>query len=117
MFELQIQEVGHLVRLIFTGEFDHGQVAEADKALRSLEAKRPRVVVIDLSQLTFIDSAGVRFILQADMRARRHGRRFALMQGPETVHRVFHISGIDRRLEFADKVFPPPRYEAVANDS
>jgi anti-anti-sigma factor len=50
--------------------------------------------------LEFMDSSGLRLVVLADMRARETGRRFALVRGPETVHRVFEITRMSERLDF-----------------
>jgi hypothetical protein len=39
-------------------------------------------------------------VVLADMRAREAGRRFVLVQGAETVHRVFESTRMSERLEF-----------------
>ena len=57
-------------------------------------------VVLDLRGLEFMDSSGLRLVVLADMRAREAGRRFALVTGPETVHRVFEITRMSERLDF-----------------
>ena len=59
-------------------------------------------VVLDLRGLEFIDSSGLRLVVLADMQAREAGRRFALVRGPETVHRVFEITRMSERLDFVD---------------
>ncbi len=59
-------------------------------------------VVIDLSALSFLDSTGLRTIVTADQRARKTGRRLAIVKGPETVHRVFTITRLDERLDMVD---------------
>ena len=57
-------------------------------------------VVLDLRQLEFMDSSGLRLVVLADMRAREAGRRFVLVKGADTVHRVFEITRMSERLEF-----------------
>jgi anti-anti-sigma factor len=57
-------------------------------------------VVLDLRGLEFMDSSGLRLVVLADMRARETGRRFVLVRGPETVHRVFEITRMSERLDF-----------------
>ena len=46
-----------------------------------------------------MDSTGLRVMVSADARARDGSRRFVVVQGPETVHRVFRITGLDEHLE------------------
>jgi anti-anti-sigma factor len=45
-------------------------------------------VVLDLRQVTFIDSAGVQVIINANVRASAAGRRLVLVRGPSQVDRV-----------------------------
>jgi anti-anti-sigma factor len=49
-----------------------------------------------------MDSSGLRLVVLADMRAREAGRRFALVRGKETVHRVFEITRMSDRLDFVE---------------
>ena len=58
--------------------------------------------MLDLRGLEFMDSSGLRLVVMADMRAREAGRRFALVRGGDTVHRVFEITRMSERLEFVN---------------
>ena len=63
---------------------------------------KPDLLVLDLQRLTFIDSSGLRFILESDLRARKESRRVAIVPGPEQVHRIFLIALLDMRLDFIE---------------
>jgi anti-sigma B factor antagonist len=93
---------GSTVALSLTGELDISSAAEVEKALLEAEGERPKVLVVDLRPLSFIDSTGLRLILSADARARRDARRLVVVPGPERVHRVFLVTLLDKRLEFID---------------
>jgi anti-sigma B factor antagonist len=84
-----------------TGELDLSGAAVLETELERLEAE-PEVgtVVLDMRGLEFMDSSGLRLVVLADMRAREAGRRFALVRGAETVHRVFEITRMSERLDF-----------------
>ncbi|MFN2545445.1 MAG: STAS domain-containing protein [Actinomycetota bacterium] len=90
------------VVISFEGELDISRAEEVERELERVEADRPSVVVFDLRGLDFLDSTGLRLLLSADSRARRDGRRIVIVPGPEKVHRVFRITLLDRRLEFAE---------------
>ena len=90
------------VTVAFRGELDISRAEEVERELERIEAEGPQLVVFDLRGLDFLDSTGLRLILGADSRARREGRRVVIVPGPEKVHRVFRITLLDRRLEFAD---------------
>jgi anti-anti-sigma factor len=57
-------------------------------------------IVIDLSQLEFMDSSGLRAVVLADQRLRGQGVRFALVPGGEPVHRVFELTRMTDRLSW-----------------
>lgn len=84
------------------GELDLLGVEEAEKEIAPIEAERPPLLVLDLRELEFIDSSGLRFVMTADARARSEGRSLAVVPGTEQVRRVLHTSGLDGRLELLE---------------
>jgi anti-sigma B factor antagonist len=86
-----------------TGELDLSGATILETELDRL-AEDPELgaVVLDLRGLEFMDSSGLRLVVLADMRAREAGRRFALIRGGDTVHRVFEITRMSERLDFVD---------------
>jgi anti-anti-sigma regulatory factor len=52
--------------------------------------------------VTFIDSAGLRLVLETSRRA----APFRVVRGPREVRRVFGLVGLDERLDMLDE--PPP---------
>src|SRR5829696_7557529 len=83
------------------GELDLATVDKLGNALHSLAGTK-RAVTLDLRELRFIDSSGLRLILQIDAMARQDGFNFALVRGPETVQRIFAITGMEDHLVFVD---------------
>lgn len=86
--------------LAVRGELDIAGVEGFETALAQAESEQPPVLVIDLREVTFLDSSGLRTLLSADRRAKTDGRRLVLVPGPEAVHRVFEVALLDRRLTF-----------------
>jgi anti-sigma B factor antagonist len=84
-----------------TGELDLSGATILEAELERVQ-EDPELagVVLDLRGLEFMDSSGLRLVVLADMRAREAGRRFVLVRGPETVHRVFEITRMSERLDF-----------------
>ena len=91
---------GDSVRVSLRGELDLSTAESAEQAVRTAENGRPRRLVLDLSGLTFMDSTGLRLILQADRRWRSNGRGLRLVPGPPAIQRVFTITGTENRLAF-----------------
>ena len=90
------------VRLSLAGEFDLSNASQVEEALEEVERERPALLILDLRELTFMDSTGLRVMVSADARARDDSRRLAVVQGPEPVHRVFRITGLDDHLEMVE---------------
>ncbi len=84
------------------GELDISNASRLEEDLRRLEADAPRLLVLDLSRLEFMDSTGLRLLIGADSRARQGGRRFVLIRGNEMVQRVLRVTGLDERLDIVD---------------
>jgi anti-anti-sigma factor len=59
-------------------------------------------MVLDLQQLTFMDSTGLRLLITADMRARQEERRLVIIQGNEMVQRVMRLTRLDERLDIVE---------------
>lgn len=55
-------------------------------------------VVLDLSSCTFIDSSGLRMILELESQSRRHGYTFAVLPGAGQVEHVLQLSGVGRAV-------------------
>jgi anti-anti-sigma factor len=92
---------GTVAVIVATGELDISGAAVLEAELDRLAAEPGLgTVVLDMRSLEFMDSSGLRLVVLADMRAREAGRRFALVRGSETVHRVFEITRMAERLDF-----------------
>lgn len=81
------------VRLILAGELDMSRRETALAAIRAAEALEPPLLVLDLTGLEFIDSAGVGLLLELEGRARVHGRTVRIVAG-RVVAKVLDVAGI-----------------------
>lgn len=99
---VEVTEDGPSVAVTLIGELDISEASGVQETLLGIERRRPPLLVLDLRQLSFLDSSGLRLILEADLRAREEGRRLSVVRGPDAVHRVFSISLLDKRLDFVD---------------
>ena len=104
ILEVDTHEREGLVQLSLRGELDLSTAERVEEELRRVEEAGSELVVLDLSGLSFLDSTGLRLMVTADQRARKSGRRLAIVKGPETVHRVFTITHLDERLQMVDDV-------------
>jgi anti-anti-sigma factor len=96
------QREGDVHVIALAGELDLATADEVEQEIVRVEATDADSIVVDLSDLRFMDSTGVRILLSADARSRADGSRLALLRGPAAVQRVFELSGISDLLPFAD---------------
>ena len=103
VIDVDVQIDDGLVTVALTGELDISNAQRVEQELQRIEDEDGTgPIVLDLRKLVFLDSTGLRLVVAADARAKERGRRFALVAGPEAVHRVFTITYVDRRLDFVE---------------
>jgi anti-sigma B factor antagonist len=83
------------------GELDLATAPELERTLEKPPVQA-RLVVLDLRELSFIDSSGVHAIVNASSRARQAGRRLVVLRGPPQVDRLFALTGSSGELEISD---------------
>lgn len=84
------------------GELDLTSAPELERELQAAESSQPERLVIDLSGVEFMDSTGLRTLLQARERALSQGHELALRRGPRQVQRVLELTRTDEVFEFEE---------------
>lgn len=97
-FSISRHRQGEAGILVPVGEIDLVTVHEVRSALRDAAAETPRLV-LDLRQVTFMDSSGLRLLVEAQQLAEQDGFAFAVVRGPASLERLFEVTGLDSRLE------------------
>jgi anti-anti-sigma factor len=101
--DFESREEGQLAVLVLRGELDITAIPAIEPELERLaDEESIQVVALDMRELEFLDSSGLRLVVMAEQRLRAAGRRLALVRGPESVQRVFEITRMTDRLEFFD---------------
>jgi anti-sigma B factor antagonist len=93
---------GDVHTIAVAGELDVAGAGRVEQELRRVESTDVVSIVVDLSGLTFVESTGVRLLIEAQARSRADSGRLMLLRGPEDVQRVFELCGVEDRLPFAD---------------
>ena len=57
-------------------------------------------MTLDLSGLRFMDTSGLRLVLETAEAARRDGFRFDVLPGRESVQRLFEVAGVTDLVPF-----------------
>lgn len=87
VFEVVLDE--HDVCVV-RGELDEATGAELDRLLSG----RPDVTLIDLGEVSFVDSAGLRALLLASQRLAADGRALVIRRSSGAVRRVMRLAGV-----------------------
>jgi anti-sigma B factor antagonist len=77
------------------GEVDLATVKELERALLEARESRTGAVLVDLTGCTFLDSSGLRALVETRRRLERASRRLALVLSTPAVLRVFQLTALD----------------------
>jgi anti-anti-sigma factor len=81
------------------GELDLAGTPQLEDALKEIESESRSLLVLDVEDLQFIDSAGLRTILAANQSWTERGRGFAMTPGSPQVQRLLTVAGVREHLE------------------
>jgi anti-sigma B factor antagonist len=100
--QISIEHQSDVVIVRLTGEVDVATAPELDQRLQEIATGGHTHVVIDLSEVEFIDSTGLQSIVRAQYFADANRRRLTLRRGSPQVQRLFEITGLLDRVSFED---------------
>jgi anti-anti-sigma factor len=101
-FDVAVRREGSALLVAPRGEID---LATVDLVRGAVEAEREPGdnLVLDLREVAFMDTSGLRFILELVDHAERDSFSVRIVRGPTAVQRVFEVSGLEPRLPFVDE--------------
>jgi anti-sigma B factor antagonist len=90
------------VTLRIVGDIDIATINQLEQARDGVLSDDPASVVIDLRRVGFLDSSGLKFLLQTTELAQAFGAELHIIRPPENVMKVFTLTGADQRLPLVD---------------
>jgi anti-sigma B factor antagonist len=99
--ELDRPEPGVVV-LRAKGDVDAYTAPGLRTQLHAVTGGEAQLVVVDLAEITFIDSAGLGTLVGAHRRMREAGGRLRIVRPPALVARAFELTGLDEVLDLTD---------------
>jgi anti-sigma B factor antagonist len=108
VFTAQVESGRGATKIVLSGELDLETVPILEEYLGRVEAAGVAAIVIDLRELTFVDSVGLRAFLAARDRAEANGHQLLLVGAKEPVRRVFALTGQESLLDNQDAVRVDP---------
>jgi anti-sigma B factor antagonist len=100
-FELEERSDGERTVVALRGELDLATAGVVQERLNALRGDR-RPVVLDLDGLTFIDSTGIRLVLESVRHREEEDWDFTVTRGSPVVRRLFATTSIAGRLPYAE---------------
>jgi anti-anti-sigma factor len=99
-FDISTEVDDGLARLRLSGELDIASLQRLQGAVDDVLAAGAQRVQIDLSELTFVDSSGLRQFILIASRAAAEGWALSLIRPTGASLAVFELTGADRNLPF-----------------
>jgi anti-sigma B factor antagonist len=93
-FEIVEAELSGAPGVAIRGEIDVDAVPSLESALDAAIRRTAGAFVLDLCDLDFLDSGGLRLMLRAQARLAREDRELAIVCPPGSVRRLFEVVGI-----------------------
>jgi anti-anti-sigma factor len=102
--DLSTRPVGDRAVVTVGGEVDLETASQlGDHALDALREVSPHVV-LDLSDVTFMDSTGLKVLLTVARRAELAGGSFAVAGASRTVRKILSLTGLDQTFTLYESV-------------
>ena len=94
---IDVRHEADRVVISLAGELDLATAELLEQAVAGAE-QGERLVVLDLQELAFIDSTGLRGVLAALELCRDRGQEFAITPGSQQVQRLLSVTGVAPHL-------------------
>jgi anti-sigma B factor antagonist len=96
---IEVAQDGGTAVLMLHGELDLATAPALNTQLETASATGASAIVVDLTELEFMDSTGLRSILLAHERCGESGQRFAIVPGGRQVARLLEIARVEDHLD------------------
>jgi anti-sigma B factor antagonist len=95
-FTVGVERRGSAVVARPSGDLDMATVPRLREAVER-EREEGDVLVLDLRGLAFLDTSGMRYVVE-----QHSGRELTLVRGTDAVQRIFEIAGLEEELSWVD---------------
>lgn len=99
-FVVQCVRTGGRVKMLLGGELDAYSSRLLDGRMRHCEAEGCSEITLDLDAVTFVDSSGLRTLIEAAKRARTGNWRMHVVNARDTVRKIFDMTDMDSLIAY-----------------
>jgi anti-sigma B factor antagonist len=93
--EIKQRTAGDGVIVGLSGEVDMSTSPDARRAFLDLVEKKTKKILVDLSQVTYIDSSGLATLVECFQNTRRYGGQLRLFGLNDNIKDVFSLARLD----------------------
>ncbi len=103
-FSARTEARNGVARIALTGELDIATVPVLLEHLTLIEQDHVSTIMLDLRDVSFVDSTCLHAFLRAHHRAKRTGRRLILIGPSQSIRRLFAVTRTEFLLDHQDAV-------------
>ena len=107
LFSVTVDDVNDTIRIAPLGELDMAAVPRFEEVVKACEQEPASTIVLDLGDVTFMDSTGLRALLRARKRSLGNGHRQLFVDVSAPVRKVFGTTGTGSVLDEHDATVTP----------
>ena len=100
--QVLLQRTAATTTIRLTGDLDTQAAHDFDRELEAIVPALPAEVVIDLDQLAYLNSTGIRSFIRLDKQLKAVGKRFVFVGAAPRIRRIFQYCGLDTYFVFQD---------------
>lgn len=99
--KIKSERKGNITEIVITGELGHHEAIEAMAKIREeIERAAMQTIVLNLSQLTFMDSSGIAVVIKAYKNAQTQGGSLKVYVEEGHKKKILLTSGLNKIIEF-----------------
>ena len=103
--EITTQEIRHVELITVKGRVDSVEAVRLAKALESASRRRKHKIVVDMSEVEYMSSAGFRALGDAQRNSQRHQRgEVVLARVPSSIYEALELVGFTEYFHIEDSV-------------
>jgi anti-anti-sigma factor len=96
------------VQIALHGELDRSTQLTLARELLEFE-RRNTPIVLDLTDLSFVDVGGLKLMLETGRRLRATGRQLTIANPSASIRRLLELTAIDQTADVVDEALVSPR--------
>jgi len=100
IFDVRTRADAQAFVITLYGELDLATSPQLVAAIEQAERSGKPEIVIDLGELSFVDSSGINAVVQLHRRSAKSRQRLRILPGNSLVQRVFTLTGLASELPF-----------------